>query len=891
MHNSILNITSTTNNNFGTCFAISSNSEGTHLVTCGHVINNCGDNFLVDGKPASVVSNHYAKGLDIAVIYVKGLTLKAFTFSHPFENQGYTVTGFTALGKDIKKEPIENIRIKENIEIIKRVQERKITAIKLYTPEAISSGYSGSPIICKHSNSVVGIVNLQSGSETNYGISSVHIKEVFDIEINTPPVTEKKKLITDINEQTQFYIDKTLTSEFDHCLSCFSTQNSIWNEPKLYDSIESRRDGEASKFISIQDIINTPTSTIINANQQSGLSSLARYMIKEAWESAGHSFWFYLDVNDLKPYTKDVLKHVNKRLKDFNLSFDDIACVVIDEVSNSVSNIQKILSAINELFINTPIIVMMSCSDNPLITENIEFHELRHFDKKYLWTLSRNEIRNVVTLYNKSNKHIGNDDTVINRLTSDLEVLNIPRTPLNCLTILKIYELEFDETPINRTAMIGKVLYILFNVDDIPKYKSRPDLMDTEYVLGFFCEKLIREHQFYFSRSVFLNVINKFCKDSEIDLETDVIFDVLFANNIIIQRAGEFCFKFSYWIFYFAAHRMHKNKAFANFILNDMHYTSYPEIIEYYTGITRSSDYALNIIKQDIISTRHIVENKCQLPDEFDIYGLLRWSPSPDVLESVKQELSSGALKSQLPDEIKDYYADKSYDNVRPMKQSITKILEEYSLLRLMKTVHAGSRALRNSDYAQVSLKHELLNEIVKSWEQIIKVQILIAPLLSKSRSLSVDGANFSLGKEFIGSEQEILNELILSIPQNVIQWFEDDIFSKKMGTLLFNNANRQVNELTKHTLGLLITLKRPNGWEKFIEEYLSSLDKNSYYLSSMFNLLNQQYQYSFASRDDLTNTVKLIKISMAKHDGVRNINKKEINKISDRVLPQRIED
>ena len=99
---------------------------------------------------------------------------------------------------------------------------------------------------------------------------------------------------------------------------------------------------------------------------------------------------------------------------------------------------------------------------------------------------------------------------------------------------------------------------------------------------------------------------------------------------------------------------------------------------------------------------------------------------------------------------------------------------------------------------------------------------------------LSVEGAHFLLEDEFTGSEQEILNELILSIPQNVIQWFEDDIFSKKMSTLFFNNAGRQLNELTKHTLGLLITRKRPNGWEKFIEEYLKSLDKNSYYLASI---------------------------------------------------------
>ncbi|RND29612.1 metallophosphoesterase, partial [Vibrio cholerae] len=143
---------------------------------------------------------------------------------------------------------------------------------------------------------------------------------------------------------------------------------------------------------------------------------------------------------------------------------------------------------------------------------------------RYIWSLTRSEIRSIVSSYNASSKYIGSDDSVVNRLTLDFEFLNIPRTPLNCLTFLKIYEYDFDESPVNRTGMISKVLYLLFNIDDIPKYKTRPDLKDSEYVLGFFCEKIIREHKFYFTRDEFLSVVSGFCRDSEIDLEIEVIF-------------------------------------------------------------------------------------------------------------------------------------------------------------------------------------------------------------------------------------------------------------------------------------------------------------------------------------------------------------------------------
>ena len=41
------------------------------------------------------------------------------------------------------------------------------------------------------------------------------------------------------------------------------------------------------------------------------------------------------------------------------------------------------------------------------------------------------------------------------------------RTPLNCITLLEVFSNSFDENPVNRTAVIEKVLRIIFDNADI----------------------------------------------------------------------------------------------------------------------------------------------------------------------------------------------------------------------------------------------------------------------------------------------------------------------------------------------------------------------------------------------------------------------------------------
>jgi len=549
------------------------------------------------------------------------------------------------------------------------------------------------------------------------------------------------------------------------------------------------------------------------------------------------------------------------------------------------------LNKLNNFLKNTPLIVLITVVETSLLNETIELPQNRIYKNLYLWALPRNSVRKVVIEYNDK-KYIGNENDVVDKVISDLDVLNIPRTPLNCLTILKISEIDFDDSPVNRTEMIRRVLFLLFSIDDIPKYKTRPDLKDTEYILGYFCELMLRENNYYFTREYFLELLNNFCKEKEIDLDIHVIFDILFKNHIIIMREQEFCFKFTYWILYFAAHRMHQNTEFSKFILEDTKYSSYPELIEFYTGIDRRRDDALKILINDIKVITNIVETKCGLPPEFNIYDTAQWKPAEAEIEKMQNEITDGVLNSNLPLTVKDQYADQSYNKARPLVQSINSILEEYSLLRLLKILQASAKALRNSDYSSLEMRHELLQEIMKGWEQITKVIIILSPILAEQRSANYQGISVSLIGNFSDTKEKRFNQILESIPQSMVIQYKDDLFSKKMGTLLYKHIDNETNQLIKHSLNLLLIQKRPKGWEKHIEEYIISENKNSFYLHGVYHRLRVEYQYSIASKSTLNSLEKLIRMSVAKHElgltkptqkAIRTIDKKYGN-----IVPKR---
>jgi hypothetical protein len=453
------------------------------VATCGHVVNSCGDDILVNEQNSTVFWNKYSDGLDLALLYVPGLKLQPLQLAFAGDSKVKVVGYSKIIGKN-KKEIISNISVKNGIEIA------SVKSMKLYPEEDICEGYSGSPVLCEVTNNVVGVVNIKSGQE-NYAISSEHLAELIDTSLNAPCISNKIKLNTELNDVEKGIIQAKLKENLTNALSSFSSQKNTWVTPHI-DRHPEEKSGETDK-VSVTSLLENPYSVAIKARQQYGATSLAHYLINEAWNAESPSFWLYLDSSKLKPHKKVVEKEVNQILENLGLSYDDIECVILDEFSAVINNGSKLLSVISEFFKEKPLILMYSLDENPLINEKVDFP--RKFTSLFLWSLDRKGVRSLVSNYN-SESEIEEDTKVLNKVVNDLEALNIPRTPQNCLTILKISEIEFDDSPVNRAEMISRVLHLLFNIDEIPHYKTRPDLKDTEFTLGYFCEEIVRNKKF-----------------------------------------------------------------------------------------------------------------------------------------------------------------------------------------------------------------------------------------------------------------------------------------------------------------------------------------------------------------------------------------------------------
>ncbi|GHS98585.1 hypothetical protein FACS189421_07450 [Bacteroidia bacterium] len=707
-----------------------------------------------------------------------------------------------------------------------------------------------------------------------------HFNNLF---INKYKISDKPNL-TSKNEITQIF-EKRLSDS----LSMFEGQPIIWVDPILSktNEIAQNPDENYDNRIDVDGLIDNPQSYIISAPPQFGLTSLAHYLVLNAWKK--NKLWIYIDAHTTKAHKiQNSVKNESELLKQ---NVTDVQCIILDSWSVSKSDSFKKLRNLSDSHKDIPIIVMQTIDDAKFITEKQEEITInRQFVLLYLLALPRTQLRKVVAEYNKV-KSIAEEDVLLTKVVSDLEVLNIHRTPQNCLTLLRVAEKHFDESPVNRTKMLEMVLFVLFDLGELPTYKIKPDVKDCEYVLGRFCEKLIRSDNYTFTRKYFVDELNLFCKEKLIDLEVEVVFDVLFANNIIAHNETAF-FRSSFWIFYFAAKRMHSDKDFSDYIFNSKKYLNFPEIIEFYTGIDRNRSDALSILKNDIKQTCDLVFTKIGMPDNINPFLHAHWKPTEEHIEKMQAEIGENVLNSRLPDDVKDRYADKNYNQIKPYNQQIIiqTIFEEYSLHNLMQEIKATSRALRNSDYADSEVKKELLQEILRSWLQLSKVLFALAPLLATRGNAGFGGANFTLRGDFGNSFEERIRAIIFSNPTNVVGLFRDDIYSGKIGPLLYNRFEQETNPLSKHQIALLIIFGRPREWRQIIDKYIVSLPKDSFFLYDIVNSLRAQYRFAFVNESELREIGVMIKKGLAKHEfGAKNWIEK-IKLIPNSNLPKREE-
>ncbi|MCE3278334.1 MAG: hypothetical protein K0S44_525 [Bacteroidetes bacterium] len=666
---------------------------------------------------------------------------------------------------------------------------------------------------------------------------------------------------------------RKLEDDLNDSLKTYNEQSPVWIEPIISSKreIPANPNKNEEHRIDINSIIENLNSIVIKAPSEFGLTSLAHFLKLQAWK-AGKTL-VYIDAKKTKKHK--IVKDIQNEVQNYYFkTTQSIDCILLDSVCFEEHGVMQMIKNICDEYKNTPLIIFNTLDNNFFLKsdDDDKVQIKREFTSYYLLPLPQNEVRKVVTTYSNSKSFLEDSETTLNKVTKDLETLNMHRTVKNCISILRASSKMGNEySPINRTKLLETILNGIFQDYELPTYHDKkPDIKDCSFVLGYLCELLVLRNDFDFTNEYFKEKLTKFCLDNFIELDINYLLNALKDNSIIGKKSSDInYFKNSYWVFYFIAQRMDMNKEFRETIYRDKKYIDYPEIIEFYTGISRNKEDALIILGKDLEETLQTVRTKVSIPNDLNPYKAISWTPDIPTLETEEAKIGENVISSGLPDEVKDKYEDKHYNQIRPYNQVINSVMRDYSFLVLMRQISATSRALRNSDFVNdSSLKKELLDKITQGWNEINKLLIVLSPLLADKGNVAFEGAKFHLEEEDFKFEDPAQKRMavLLSIPTNIVKFFKDDLFSVKMGPLLIDKAQNETNTLIKHQLMILIIAERPKKWRELIDNYIVSLDKNSFFLSDTLSVLNFNIDFKATEIEDVQILRILAKKCRAKH-------------------------
>lgn len=643
-------------------------------------------------------------------------------------------------------------------------------------------------------------------------------------------LTNNQDGVIDLDNVNLKYL-KEFEDDLNQALEAYKGQPKILIEPYISESREFN-----DKENLVNSVIDNPENILIVAPPQFGLTCLGRYMRFKALKA--NNFWLYVDI--LRENKKHIIRNIEKELNRFNRNKLDVRCVIIDNWDKANEEHIIISQNLDKYFEGIPLIFLSSENSYSGPLSGLEKVQ-RQFRTLHLQALKRNSIRQFVSHYNSQSS---DEEELLTLTTSQLESLNIHRTALNCHTLLRVHKSGYNEKLLNKSKLMKAILFVLFTDHESFYYNnSKPEVEDCTFVLGWFCKKLIENCTRSFDIIEFKKEIEDICEKHFMTLNIKVMMEVLIDNNILIKYGNMIEFKHRYWVFYFAAEYMCRDEKFKEYIMQKRRYANFPEIMDFYSGSDGQREDVLEILHSDLQSLISEVDEKIGIKGEFNPLSKFLWSPPDQLIEETRVQIAEKIESSNLPAELKDRQADNHYNSNTPYNQSINNFLNEYSVICLMGSISASSRALRNSTFVEPELKQRVAETIFKAWEEISKVIFWLSPILAINGRAIHDGFSLVLSDGFSNDPQIRLKQVLTANPNNVVRLLKDDLESKKIGKLFFKLLKDGTTELQKHFISIFLLEVRPSGWFDNLLEHINRLHPSSYYLGNMLSSIKSEIQ------------------------------------------------
>ena len=606
-------------------------------------------------------------------------------------------------------------------------------------------------------------------------------------------------------------------------------------------------------------IINSTKNIQIVGGAQFGLTCFAHKLVLDAWRIK-KEHWLYIDGSGLR--INKFQTSVDNFTRCRNIDVNEIKTLVIDNWNKVYDDKDKIMTKIKRCLPKIRIILLNNEDDALFFAglNNINYEE--DFQLMYLRELSRRSIRQMTREYIQRQSFEENSDgKILEKLIRQMMELNVHRTPVNCLQLLLNFQQNFDAHPINRTKILKSLIMFFFLKPDSYFYMEAIDEDDCCEIMGKLCETMMRStdgkyYQRYFSEEDFKRATSSLNGKYSENIRLRLLRAMQEAQ-IVVPYLNFYEFRFSYWVYFFAAYQMYIDPNFYKYMVEHEKCIYMPDIVEFYSGIDPKCDMLVEKIINELQNLSHDVTTSL-IPEQKDPYSVLKFRQSPDT--KTKEQLEAGIKASKLPSEVKDAMMDLRDDNARPFFQMMNNVLDQYKVRNMMSLARSASRALRNGLHINESNRTKLYEAIQVSWMALLKVLQLLTPGLARTGYGGLGGASFKLVGEFPDGENKRIVSVLTSLPFNVIEWYRNDVYSEKRFPIYKSSIhNKTTSSICRHLNVLLLIRCRPKGWNELVEKYIDAVGRNSFYIADVKNMLHYCYRIEEMSQTDEKKTSKLL--------------------------------
>ena len=522
--------------------------------------------------------------------------------------------------------------------------------------------------------------------------------------------------------------------------------------------------------------------------------------------------------------------------------------LLIDNIDFSLENQNKLIK-FKRFFDSYPNVrIICTCLQLQIGQIPIDFTKSEYYVQFKLLYLKYYKSKQITELTERwySRVDMPNKKDKIDRIIKLLLLLKLPRTPLAISMFLWIFEKQEEYQPINQSTMLENFVEKLFKKHSKEEtYYNEFNYRNKESLLSAIAKKMYFDSKDNYSikYSELLDFVVNHLKTRQFDFNAEHILKQFFyiglLTKTIINNEPIIKFRFNCFFQYFLMKNMEKPE-FYNYIMEDSHYLSFIDEIDYFTGMKQNRVDILNEVISRMEKLFKNLKNEInKVPGGIDSFFNVK-SSITEQLENDSFMENLKCKKDNYKKEVEDI-RDKMLETIKP-KEVIEKKTFSLSIFnQLERSWLLAAKILRNTE--ETEDKSTKFNSYVSILECslyfLCLYKFLFIEYLKTKKDLSDDQ-----------KEQSHITLRILPIIHETI--LSDVLSSTKLNLVLKNHLDSIKNKKDVSELERLISLlfysdSKGKQYEKYLMEFIKSI-KNKYIYD---NLLLKIISYYFLRSDN----------------------------------------